>query len=73
MNMSQSLAIVHYAVKWPLTQGKNVYNAGQNAIPIPFVGHLLGFVVGAIWATILLFFAGWVLGVGKYALSTVGR
>lgn len=71
--MSQALGIVHYAVKWPIMQGENVYRAGQNAIPIPFVGQLLGILVGAVTATILLFCVGWVLGVGKYALSTVGR
>jgi len=71
--MSEALGIVHYAVKWPLTQGQNVYKAGQNAIPIPFVGQLLGLLVGAVTATILLFCVGWVIGVGKYAAATLSR
>lgn len=73
MNMSQALGVFHYAVKWPITQGQNVYNTGRNAIPIPFISHILGLLVGAVTATFLLFFVGWVLGVGKFALSMLGR
>lgn len=71
--MSQALGVVHYAIKWPLTQGRNVYNAGVNSIPIPFIGHILGALFGAVTATILLFFVGWVVGVGKFALAMLGQ
>ncbi len=69
--MSETLGILHYAINWPIAQGKNVYNAGQNSIPIPYIGTILGFLIGGVWATILLFFVGWVVGVGNYALSVL--
>lgn len=58
---------LHYAIKWPIAEGKNVYRAGENSIPIPYVSTVLGLCIGTIYATLLLLFVGWAKGVGNYA------
>lgn len=68
--MSKESGVVYYAIMWPLANGRDVYNAGKNAIPIPLVGLVAGLLFGGI-ATLALFLVGWLVGVVNYARSVL--
>lgn len=61
--------LVHYAINWPLAAAGDLYQTGENAIPIPFIRQVTGTILGTVTAIILFLFVGWVRGVFNYDRS----